>query len=806
MKTNFFSTTRRKLFPIIGTLGLAIFQSLEATASDRVLVDVATNRWTAMEGSLPARTAAMDGRNVVLMPCAFATNAGERASWDLRTTLDLSAARCFQFDIFCTNTAPVSEFVVYFESGRGWYRSEFFPDSLDGWSTITVEKNRASIEGTPGGWDKIRTIRVSAWRGQNRDTEFYLGNFVAADAPEKPAMIAIIRGDSVAKRSPDEARSVAQFSAGIAEQFRALGMDCQIISDNDVSAEKLRPFKLAVLPHNPNIPDAVADELFRFAQQGGRLMTFYNISGKLCDALGFEDGGYVKEKYSGYFSSIHFAGNSLDGAPSLVGQQSWNIRDLKAVPGKSRVLADWLDDKGKPTGHTAVIASSNGIAMTHVLLDDDIANKRLMLLAMAESLVPEIGKSAADAALARIATENGFKNFDDAAAKIAAVGGDASRAKAARDEAIAAAKEKHFSVAIAKAAATSRALLAAWCAAQKPEAGEFRAFWCHDAFGVSGISWDEAIARLATNGFTAIFPNMLWGGAAFYNSDVLPVADRAKEHGDQIAACVAACKKYGVQIHVWKVNWNLGNAVPKDFVERMRKENRLQKNARGEELEWLCPSHPENQKLETAAMVEVAKKYDVDGIHFDYIRYPDGDHCFCDGCRERFEAAIGSKIANWPRDVLRDGDLRNRWLDWRRGNITAVVKATSEQARAIKPKIKISAAVFRNWSTDRDAVGQDWKLWCDKGWMDFVCPMDYTASNHKFENEVVSQIEWAGTKPCYPGIGVSASSSHFGPERVIEQIEIARKHHTGGFIIFNYGVAESRDLIPLLGLGITWKR
>jgi hypothetical protein len=68
---------------------------------------------------------------------------------------------------------------------------------------------------------------------------------------------------------------------------------------------------------------------------------------------------------------------------------------------------------------------------------------------------------------------------------------------------------------------------------------------------------------------------------------------------------------------------------------------------------------------------------------------------------------------------------------------------------------------------------------------------------------VTKQIQWAGRTPCYPGIGVSASTSHFGVDRVIEEINITRRHNTGGFIIFNYGVTESQELLPLLGLGIT---
>jgi uncharacterized lipoprotein YddW (UPF0748 family) len=298
---------------------------------------------------------------------------------------------------------------------------------------------------------------------------------------------------------------------------------------------------------------------------------------------------------------------------------------------------------------------------------------------------------------------------------------------------------------------------------------------------------------------------MLWGGVAYYDSQVLPVSPQVKQRGDQVAQCVAACRKYGLQAHIWKVNWNLGHGAAKETIEQMRRTGRLQADSKGKEEPWLCPSHPENQKLEIASMVEVAARYDVAGIHFDYIRYPDGDHCYCAGCRERFQAANQTPVANWPQDVLKIGPLREQWYAWRRSNITAVVKAVSEQARAVKPRIKISAAVFRNWPQDRDSVGQDWKLWCDQGWLDFVCPMDYTASHRQFENMVAQQVTWAGKVPCYPGIGESASSSRLGVEGVIEQIQIARRHRTGGFVIFNYGVAEARDLVPLLGLGITRK-
>jgi len=764
--------------------------------------------WVPMNGTAPATSTNIDGQVGLRFPCNFAGTRIERASWDRQLSLDLAACSGVRFQVYCRDTTPVANFTIYFESGDGWYSASFFPEVTNAWNSITIAKAATAIEGKPAGWARIKTIRISAWRGKDSDTEFMLSDIKLTDALGEDAVVAIVRGDSVAQRYPEESQGVAQYTEAVARELGALDIGCAVVSDLDVTAERLKPAKLVILPNNPQLPDRVADELVKYANGGGKLMVFYVVPDKLCPVLRVEGGQYVHEEYPGEFATIRYPTNSLPGAPAVVGQQSWNISAARPIPGLSRVLAEWFDDKGKPTGHAAVVGSTNGLVMTHVLLQDDEVNKRRMLLAMVGYLVPEVWRHATDERVARIGALSGFRNFDDAAARIAESGCADKRvmqaladARRLRSSAVKLATEGRFAETMDQAAAASQRVKEAFCMTQRPEAGEFRAFWCHSASGVDGMEWDEAIRRLADNGFTAILPNMLWGGAAYYNSQVLPVV--SAEKGDQIAKCLAACKKYGIKIHIWKVNWNLGDAAPAEFVEKMRKTGRLQMSSSGKEQPWLCPSNPDNRKLEIDAMVEVARRYDVDGIHFDYIRYPDGDHCFCAGCRERFRRAVGAVIQNWPQDVMWKGRYFQQWLDWRRGNISAVVKAVSEQARAVKPKIKISAAVFSHWNTDRDTVGQDWKLWCEKGWVDFVCPMDYTPSNRRFENIVSQQVGWAGRVPCYPGIGVSASSSKFDVDQLIEQITITRRYQTRGFTIFNYSVTESRDLLPLLGLGIT---
>ena len=566
--------------------------------------------WKPMdEASAPARAGTAEGREAVKFPCNFAGSRATRSAWNRAVTLDLSAARGVQFDFFCGKTLPVSYFNIYFQSGQGWYSAIFFPESATNWNTIVIDKADMKKEGKPAGWNQIKTIRISAWRSGDENTEFFVSDLRTTE--------------------PLPAPGTKEFAAKAIE-------DCGLVAS------------------------------FRT----------------------FED------------------------ATNEIGRMS---------PGDKRVS------------------------------------------------------------------------------------GSLAAAAARRDAAVKFLGEEKFAEAAKEAGEAREQLKKAYCEAQQPLPGEFRAFWCHSATGVPGMSWDEAIHRLAENGFTAIIPNMLSGGAAFYDSKVLPVAAQVARRGDQIRECVAACRKYGIKIYVWKLDWNLGGSAPKDFVKKMRREGRLQQSSTGKEELWLCPSHPENQKLEAEAMLEVVRNYDVDGIHFDYIRYPDIDHCFCAGCRERFQHATGATLKQWPADVLEGGALRQQWLDWRRANITGVVKTISEQARAIKPGIQISAAVFRYWTTDRDAVGQDWKVWCDRGYVDFVCPMDYTPSTARLSDMVEQQVQWAGKARCYPGLGVSSSSSHFGVDRTIEEINVTRRFNTHGFVIFNYGAKESEDLLPMLGLGETRK-
>ena len=760
-----------------------------------------------MAGTKPVSVIKVGGRKALRMPCNFHGTKFDRASWDRRLTLDLAMCNGVQFLSFCRDPSPVASFSIYFHSGNGWYRSTFDAPGSARWSSIKIYKKTAQIEGQPAGWGKVDTIRISAWRGRDVDTEFYITAFGLLGADAK---IVIVRGDSAAREMPDEKNAVTRYTDVMAELLDRTGLSYGILSDLDVTAERLKDRKLIILPHNPKMPDRTADEIAEFLRAGGKLIACYNLPNHLEQAVGIRSGPHIRQKYQGHFASIRPSDQPLQGMPAIAKQNSWNLREASAIDGRSRVAAWWHNDKGQSTGKPAILVSDNCICLTHVLLGDDRANKLQLLLSMIGNLAPQLWHEAAESRLDRIgqfapydgydAAEQGIKKLTSEGPALQAL----DKARASRSRSLLMLSEGKFSHAILTAENAQESMIEAYYLAQKPLAGEHRAFWCHSAFGVTGMTWDQAIERLAANGFTAILPNMLWGGVAFYESDVLPVSPDVKEKGDQIALCLAACKKYGIECHIWKVNYNMGWRADKQFMARMKTQGRTQVSYDGSANDrWLCPSHPENQSLEIESMLEVVRKYDVDGLHFDYIRYPGKESCFCPGCRLRFEKAIGRKIKNWPSDVRRDNDLREKWMHFRRQQITSVVATVADRAKNIRPGIKISAAVFRNWPVDRNTVGQDWKLWCDRGYLDFVCPMDYTYNSGHFQRMIEQQLGWAGKVPCYPGIGLSVWSDPTDICKLIEQIGITRRLGTGGFTIFNYGSTEANEVLPLLGKGIT---
>lgn len=788
---------------------LAAEQPLDAF--DYADAAAARKAWVAAEGTPPVEVTRDGNRNAVTVRVPFAEKPKlGRVVIDRRVQLDLSAVGAFSLEIAADAPEAAAQLTLYFRSGDGWYGASGALNKK-GWQTVMFSKAAFRPEGTPEGWQKIDGIRIAAWRGTAKDTTLRLGEISAVTHE-----VALIVPAAATQRGDPEYRAAMDSAALVAGMLVELGLGSDAIEETALAAGALGKRRVVILAHNPRLNNEAIGVLEKFVENGGKVLVCYSLPERLGRALGFGNSKYVRPPQAGGLAEIRFDDKAaIPGLPKSVHQSSWNI--IAAVPTgqNARIIGRWFDDAGKPTGHNALLLSDRGAFYSHVILGDDREGKKQMLAAILGHFDAALWKRMALAAIERVGRvghcdwvdelekhvrSESMKEEGERAGTGSSAGFFMLRANRELSKADAHFREKEYVEAIGVANSAHGTFARAYLEAQPSPAREGRAVWNHSGTGAYPGDWDRSAKELAAAGINMIQPNMLWGGLAHYASDILPRSETFRQHGDQIAQCVAAAKKHGLQVHVWKVNYNLSNA-PKEFVEKMRRAGRTQATVGGQPQNWLCPSHPENQKLELESMLEVARKYAVDGLHFDYIRYPDRETCYCDGCRQRFEAQSGKPVANWPKDCY-SGPRREAYNDWRCQQITSLVAAVHREGKKLRPELKISAAVFGSYPSCRESVAQDWPAWVKAGYLDYICPMDYTNSDTQFRALLQNQLKLVGGRiPIYPGIGATASSSALPADRVVGQIHAARELGAGGFTIFDFARGTAQSIIPGIGLG-----
>ncbi len=732
---------------------------------------------------------------VMLLPCSF-TDPVSRCYWDRYVSLDLTGHSAISLRLYVPNPTPISWFTLYFHSVSGWY-GKSSGVTRSGWQRFQWSRSDFGEEGTPAGWDQIDRIRLSPWKASDVDTYLAVDELIAFNP-----LISIVR----CTRSPDQwsvENSVTLLQDWLSRYEISLG----VLTDEELEAGGLPGSKMAILAYNPVLSDAELTNLETFVQSGGKLMVFCSLHSRIAALLEIQRTGWVRQQ----MRAMHFSDDQIEGLPDHVLQASWQTTLAEPIEGQSRVIARWEDSQGTMLPHAAWLASPAGAFMAHIVLSEDAEKKQRLLLALVGHYVPEIWPEAAQVAIEKIGRIAYYPSYEDAIAgiralahgspKILAIENSLAAADVLRSQALDAVSSGNYLRAVELAFEARAALQNAYYLCQTSHSPEFRAVWTSSTGPYPG-DWERSARILARNGFTAIVPNMFSAGLAHYDSAILPHSQTFQTYGDQIAQCVEAAHRYGLEVHVWKVNWNLSSA-PQDFIDSMRAQERTQVSVTGEPIDWLCPSHPDNYQLELDTMLEVAQNYDVDGVHFDYIRYPNSDCCYCTGCLERFQAETGHHVENWPADAY-SGPLRADYRDWRCQQISRLVQGVSESVHVLKPSLKVSAAVFSRYPSCRDTIGQDWVSWIDNGYLDFICPMDYTEDYELFVNLVDEQMSYAaGRIPLYPGIGAGASNSILSPDQVIMQILATRAAGTGGFVIFVYNVGLAGTCLPALGMGLT---
>ncbi len=599
--------------------------------------------------------------------------------------------------------------------------------------------------------------------------------------------------------------AVGRYLQNVRNVLDLTGIPYQVISDEAVLAGALQRFKLVILPLNPSIPRAAVRKAEQFVKNGGKLFVFYSYPSAIGRLLGISSTGLKREP--GMYHKVRVDADAFaeEARPVLLGasfiQNSYHCLGAR-LSGGAVIGGRWISRKGARSEHPALVVSKNGLYMSHCMLAGDESAKARLLTGVAvhflgqrvcaapagwEAELTRLGR-AASASLGPLGQDPG-PHVRIVRALEPVVRATEAAKRAEREGRLV---ESWMRRTEARAAAER-----AYCLAQPTREVEGRGVWLHSP---KYENWDDVFKKLAAGGINQIFPNLCSPAYADYKSDLLPPSQVFKERGDQLAQMLAAGVKHGIDVHVWMVNFYCMRAS-KELMQRLLRDERLtlgRDGTRPKGQAFLCPSDPRNRKLIADVMVEITKNYHPAGIHFDYIRYHGGGECFCPRCRRQFEELLGRKLQDWG-ELDRDPKLAAKWADFRCDNITTVVADVAKRSRAIDPRVKISAAVFSHYPQCRHGVGQDWKLWIEKGYLDFVCPMNYTTDAKNFDGMTREQMRFVGKRvPVYPGIGSFRLPAAW---RVVEQVRLAREAGSAGVTFFELNDVFLERFLPVLGSG-----
>ena len=254
---------------------------------------------------------------------------------------------------------------------------------------------------------------------------------------------------------------------------------------------------------------------------------------------------------------------------------------------------------------------------------------------------------------------------------------------------------------------------------------------------------------------------------------------------DPLAFAIRECHKRGMELHAWLV------AIPCFKVAaaaRMGARSVLKTHpklcVRHEGGWYLDPGQPGTADYLADICQEIARNYDVDGIHLDYIRYPEHAAKFNDAASYR---KYGKKQ---PK------------ADWRRENITRCVRAMYHAIKAAKPWVKVSSSPIGKFNdlsrypsykwNAFSAVYQDAQGWLREGIQDMLFPMMYFRGNHFYP----FAVDWKENDyghPVVPGLGIyllSPKEKDWPLEDITRELYFVRALDMGGQAFFRYAYLD----------------
>ncbi len=329
---------------------------------------------------------------------------------------------------------------------------------------------------------------------------------------------------------------------------------------------------------------------------------------------------------------------------------------------------------------------------------------------------------------------------------------------------------------------------------------EGRAIWLDrgtilESGGEAGLR--QLIRKLSQAGINVVFFETVNAGFPIYPSR-LTRSNPLVSGWDPLKVAVDEGHKLGMEVHAWVWTFAVGNkrhneliGKPVDYAGPILEDSGLMsealRNQQGglsvdnkQNEYWLSPASPKGRAFLLDLYKEIVTNYDVDGLQLDYIRYPFQSGATRMGYeqvgRDAFYNSTGQSL-----DSMDDYKAK-MWIAWKTYQVTSFVQQVSETLRAVRPNIKLSAAVFPMRRESRIvAIQQDWETWIDNGWIDILNPMSYTRDPERLQ-AIYDYVKRSPQKHVmiYPGIAIR----NLDAGELVMELEALRDHGGLGSTLF----------------------
>jgi uncharacterized lipoprotein YddW (UPF0748 family) len=275
---------------------------------------------------------------------------------------------------------------------------------------------------------------------------------------------------------------------------------------------------------------------------------------------------------------------------------------------------------------------------------------------------------------------------------------------------------------------------------------------------------------------------------------------------DPLAFAIEEAHKRGLELHAWFNPFRARHAAAKspaalNHISRTHPELVRQY---GDQL-WLDPGEPAAREHVLSVIMDVARRYDVDGIAFDDYFYPYPE-----------KNAAGRTMdfpddASWRKYGVSSGMSRD---DWRRANVNQFVQNAYHSIKALKPWVKFGISPFGIWRPGfpkqvqgLDAYARldaDSRLWLANGWLDYLSPQLYWPIDQR-EQSFPALLQWWSEqnvkhRHLWPGLNAVNVGTKWKPDEIARQIQIVRKQSGASGEIFYHlrTLPENRALADVI--------